>query len=222
MYRNVIFDFDGVMVDSNEIRIEGFRTLYASESGDKLEVFMKYLRNNHGLSRYRKIRYYYEHVQQQAVKDSTVRQDAERYSYVVAEAVANAPEIPGAEAFLKASAGHFCLALISSSDQQELRGICRRRGIDRYFEAILGSPEEKPTNILNLLRDNGWSREATVYVGDSVSDLEAASSAGVAFIGFGSENFPLSGRDHVIIDNFEQLPPILCGTGRNHELSRRG
>lgn len=209
MYRNVIFDFDGVMVDSNEIRIEGFRTLYASEASDKLEMFMEYVRSNSGLSRYHKIRYYYEHIQQRAVTDGTVQQDAERYSHVVAEAVANAPEIPGATAFLAAFAQYFCFALISASDQQELRKICRRRGIERYFETILGSPEEKSANIRNLLRDNGWHREATVYVGDSVNDLEAASSAGVAFIGFGSENFPLSGRDHVTIDSFAQLEQLL-------------
>lgn len=221
MFNNVIFDFDGVMVDSNEIRSEGFRTLYASSTGDKLEAFMNYVRSNHGLSRYSKIKYYYEHVQQQAVKDDAVRQDAERYSQIVAEAVANAREIPGAEAFLAAFTGQFCFALISASDQQELRGICHRRGIDRYFEAILGSPEEKSTNIRNLLRDRSWHPETTVYVGDSVRDFEAASSAGVAFIGFGKENFSLHGKVHAIIENFEQLPSALFVMVRNHELSAR-
>ena len=209
MCRNVIFDFDGVVVDSNEIRIDGFRTLYAAKAGDKIEIFMDYVRSNHGLSRYRKIRHFYASVQRQQVTEEAIQDDAERYSNIVAEAVANAPEIPGAAAFLAAFASRFRFALISSSDQRELRAICRRRGIDRHFEAILGSPEEKAVNIRNLLRDKEWQREVTVYVGDSLSDLEAARVAGVPFIGFGGANFPSPGREDVIIDSFEQLPAIL-------------
>jgi phosphoglycolate phosphatase-like HAD superfamily hydrolase len=215
MYTNVIFDFDGVVVDSNEIRTDGFSTIYASEAGEKLEAFMKYVRSNRGLSRYRRIRYYYEHVLQQAVNDEIVRQDAERYSQIVADAVANAPEIPGAEAFLSNHLEHFGFALVSASDQEELRSICQRRGISKYFKAILGSPEEKPSNIANLLRDHGWSRQTTVYVGDSINDLQAAKSCDVPFIGFGRANFPESEPNHPVIDSFKELPAMLFGANKN-------
>lgn len=211
MFSNVIFDFDGVMVDSNEIRNEGFRALYASGPSEDLEIFMEYVQSNHGLSRYSKIKYYYEQVKRQVASDTIVQQDAEHYSQLVAEAVTNAQEISGAEAFLRAFTGKLRLALISASDQRELREICRRRKIDGYFDAILGSPEKKSNNIINLLRDRSWSPAATVYVGDSPNDFDAASSAGIAFIGFGKDNFALSGHDPVTIESFEQLPPILLG-----------
>lgn len=209
MYNNIIFDFDGVMVDSNHIRIEGFRTLYATEAGEVPETFMQYARMNGGLSRYRKIQYYYEHIQQRQVAPADIERDAQRYSYIVAGAVANAPEIPGAVAFLESNKHRCHFGLVSASDQSELREICRQRGVDRYFDAILGSPEEKSANIDNLLRDLAWSRGSTVYVGDSVNDREAAGVAGIDFIGFGKENFSMGTRTHLTIDSFEQLQKLL-------------
>ena len=205
MYNNIVFDFDGVMVDSNHIRVEGFRTLYASEAGEALEAFMQYVRMNCGLSRYRKIRYYYEHIQQRQVAPAVIERDAQRYSHIVEGAVANAPEIPGAVAFLESNRYCYHFGLVSASDQNELRGICRQRGIDHYFDAILGSPEEKSANIGSLLRDLGWNRESTVYVGDSVNDREAAGIAGIDFIGFGRGNFSTGAQNHLTIDSFEQL-----------------
>jgi len=218
MYNNIIFDFDGVMVDSNEIRIEGFRKLYATEAGKKLDSFMQYIRLNRGLSRYRKIRYYYECIQHREPTLDEIECDARRYSEIVADAVTNAPEIPGAVGFLESNKYRCHFALVSASDQEELRDICRQRGVDRYFSVILGSPTEKPVNISNLLRDLAWSRESTVYVGDAVNDREAANIAGVDFIGFGKENFLAGDHNHPIVDGFGQLQRLLQSMGQTQNI----
>ncbi|TAM45955.1 MAG: hypothetical protein EPN55_06995 [Gammaproteobacteria bacterium] len=209
MYQNIIFDFDGVIVDSNEIRIEGFRTLYAAETGDRLDRFMQYVRGNRGLSRYRKIRYYYEQIRGEQAPNELVERDARRYSQIVAKDVACAPELPGAEAFLAECKRDFRFALVSASDQDELRAICRLRGLDRYFDTILGSPEDKAVNIRNLMQNLGWHRRSTVYVGDSSNDRTAADSVGIDFIGFGKDNFQVGERDHEVVDGFAQLRQML-------------
>ncbi len=221
MYQNIIFDFDGVIVDSNEIRIEGFRTLYAAEAGDQLDQFMQYVHGNRGLSRYRKIRYYYEQIRGEQVPNDIIERDARRYSHIVAKDVASAPELPGAEAFLAECKRDFRFALVSASDQDELRAICRLRGLDRYFDAILGSPEDKAVNISNLMQDFGWHHRLTVYVGDSTNDRSAASSVGIDFIGFGMGNFPAGERDHAAVDGFVQLRQLLLNRTNNQDILTR-
>lgn len=221
MYQNIIFDFDGVIVDSNEIRIEGFRALYATETGDRLDRFMQYVQGNRGLSRYRKIRYYYEQICGEQASNELIEHDARRYSQIVAKDVASAPEMSGAGDFLAEYGRDFRFALVSASDQDELRAICRLRSLDRYFDAILGSPEDKAVNIRNLMQDLGWHRRSTVYVGDSTNDRNAADSAGVDFIGFGTETFPAGERGHATVDGFVQLRQLLLSRTNNQGISTR-
>jgi len=209
MYKNIIFDFDGVLVDSNQIRVDGFKKMYSKCPPAILDTFIRYVSLNHGFSRYKKIKYYYKELLNQNVTENVVQQDASHYSLLVAKAVEAAKEVPGAEAFLNSARGNFSFALISSSDQRELCQICRHRRIDQYFEAILGSPVEKSLNIINFLEASQWQRNKTVYVGDSVSDFEAASSAGIAFIGFGSTNFHSYDKIFTSVDNFNELSQLL-------------
>jgi phosphoglycolate phosphatase-like HAD superfamily hydrolase len=209
MFSNLIFDFDGVIVDSNKIRIEGFRQLYQSSSTEVMDLFIKYVKINHGLSRYKKINFYYEKLIFQKVDIDTIQRDANHYSLIVKDAVVSANEIPGARAFLDLSAPAFSLALVSSSDQSELRDICEQRGISNYFKAILGSPIEKSINIINLIQEFQWSLNNTVYIGDSVNDLVAANTANIQFIGFGRKNFSEVDKSLCIVENFTELSKLL-------------
>jgi beta-phosphoglucomutase-like phosphatase (HAD superfamily) len=60
--RHIIFDFDGVLVESNEIRFQGFADLFSDIHADALGRFMDFVKANGGLSRYAKIRHLYNHI----------------------------------------------------------------------------------------------------------------------------------------------------------------
>ena len=158
---------------------------------------------------YKKINFYYENILHQKVDNDTILRDANRYSLIVKEAVVSAKEIPGALTFLDASISKFSLAIVSSSDQSELRIICQQRGISNYFKIILGSPTEKSLNITNLIQKFQWSTKNTVYIGDSVNDYVAASSANIPFIGFGRCNFTENYKSLLTVENFTELSKLL-------------
>ena len=77
----------------------------------------------------------------------------------------------------------FDFAIVSGSDQKELREVCKGRGIDSFFKVILGSPTEKKDNIATLLSNLKWEQNKSLYVGDSNNDLEAAKTNNIDFIG---------------------------------------
>ena len=52
----------------------------------------------------------------------------------------------------------FQSAIVSGSDQAELREICQLRNIKQHFIEILGSPVEKATNIAQLIQKNDWEK----------------------------------------------------------------
>ena len=181
-YRYVIFDFDGVLAETNEIRFQGFTELFSDLPGDVMTRFMTFVRANGGLSRYAKIRHLYENILCKPVTDQEVAALARQYSDIVMQKVIRAEAVAGSIDFLAEHKGRFRFAVVSGSDQQELRQVCRARGIGHYFQAILGSPREKKENIVDLLARERWDPRASVYVGDSQNDYHAATGAGIDFI----------------------------------------
>ena len=61
MIKAIIFDFDGVLVESAEIKTEAFRQLFSSFP-DKVHEIVEYHKRNMGISRYVKFRYFYENI----------------------------------------------------------------------------------------------------------------------------------------------------------------
>ena len=182
-YKNLIFDFDGVLAESNEIRFNGFRRLFQEYPLSQVEELVAYAKANGGVSRYEKIRYFFQEVRGEPIMEERVQVLAARFSDLVRQEVVDAEPVKGSVEFLKQNVSRFNFALVSGSDQTELRMVCRERGIDRYFERILGSPVKKKDNLAQLLEDLGWKTNETVYIGDSNNDLEASLANRIDFIG---------------------------------------
>ena len=53
-YKSIIFDCDGVILNSNKIKTESFRKIMIQFDQSAVKEFINYHKNNGGLSRYRK------------------------------------------------------------------------------------------------------------------------------------------------------------------------
>ncbi|HSV98601.1 MAG TPA: HAD hydrolase-like protein [Sedimentisphaerales bacterium] len=208
-YRYVIFDFDGVLAETNEIRFQGFTELFRELPGDEMARFMAFVRANGGLSRYGKIRHLYESILRQRVSADRVATLAGLYSQIVKQKVIEAIPVEGSLEFLAGHQGRFEFAVVSGSDQQELRQVCCARGIEKYFREILGSPKEKAENLAELLAGRGWEKQASVYVGDSQNDYQAAVEVGIDFIGRQSGVMDWRDTDVAHIASLRELPQAI-------------
>ena len=182
-YDILIFDFDGVLVESNEIRFSGFRQLFCDYPDAYVEQLMQFVRANGGLSRYAKIAYFYRDVLKISLSESHLHALASDYSALVKEHILAAPAVNGSVEFLQTHQEDYTLAIVSGSDQTELRAVCQARKIDGYFVDILGSPTEKALNLSNLLINRGWQKDGCLYIGDSTNDYLAARMVGIDFLG---------------------------------------
>jgi len=95
----IVFDFDGTLVDSNEIKWSGFEHVF-SEFGDRLPEISAYCRGSNHTIRGEKFRFVCEQILGIAYTGERERSLHERYAAYTTEAVARAPEIPGSEEFL--------------------------------------------------------------------------------------------------------------------------
>ena len=58
MIKNIIFDYDGTIADSVNIKTEAFAELYRNYGKDIESKVVKYHLNNGGVSRFEKFKYY--------------------------------------------------------------------------------------------------------------------------------------------------------------------
>ncbi len=210
MYKNIIFDFDGVLADSNPVRINGFKELFKEFPQEQVDALVAFSTVNGGLSRYVKIKHFFNSIRHEDVQQQDIDRYAQKYSVIVKADVIAAEAIDGSVEFLKSFAGQYTYSIVSGSDQTELRDVCQQRGIRLFFKEILGSPVSKEQNLDDLIRKNAWEIGSCVFVGDSVNDYKAAHAVGVAFIGRNSGMTDWRAYTDVqAFDVFSELPQYL-------------
>jgi len=177
----VFFDFDGVILESVDIKTQAFRELFRDRP-DELEAIVGYHLAHTGLSRYEKIRVVYRDLLCEPLTEGELDRLGRRFSELVIAQMLRCAFVPGAEAFLAKYAGSHRMLIASGTPEEELRDIVRLRGLAGYFRAVHGSPRTKEQILRAGLAEEGCAVERAVFVGDSLEDLVGARGAGVPFI----------------------------------------
>jgi phosphoglycolate phosphatase-like HAD superfamily hydrolase len=60
--------------------------------------------------------------------------------------------------------------------------IVQRRGLMAWFREVHGAPREKPEVLFDVMARHALAPERVVFIGDGMSDYQAAYAAGVAFL----------------------------------------
>jgi phosphoglycolate phosphatase-like HAD superfamily hydrolase len=181
----ILFDFDGVLVDSMHIRDLGYREIFKDFSIDLVNQLIKYHRINGGLSRYVKIRYFYEKLLGREISDNKVDQLAEQFSAIMRPKLKDRSIIINeALSFVKRCYKKIPLHIVSGSEQDELRCVCEFIEIGSYFLTIEGSPTSKNDLVSSVLSSYGYDSEKTILIGDTINDYDAAKSNKVIFYAY--------------------------------------
>jgi len=183
---NVIFwDFDGVLMKSNEIRDLGFLRVLENYPKEKVDKLMMFHQKNGGLSRYVKFRYFFEEILGQEISEEEVYHWANKFSEVMKEIlIDDSLLIDETMNFVKTNCDKRKMHIVSGSDQSELRHICRELDIAKYFNSIHGSPTPKKDLVRELLLTNKYKNSGCALIGDSVNDKDAAEENNITFIGY--------------------------------------
>lgn len=201
--RAIVLDFDGVVLESADIKTRAFGRLFESEPAHVGAIVRLHL-DHIGLSRYEKFRMIYGDILRRPLDETELERLGQTFSSIVFEEILACPYVAGAPAFLETHARTHLLFVASATPQEELREIVGRRGLEQYFRAVYGSPHGKAEILRRIMRDWELDPVEVVFVGDALADLEHAKAAGVEFIGRvsrGSESpFPASDGVSVVCD----------------------
>ena len=79
-YKNFLFDCDGVILDSNQIKSEGFRIALSNEDTKLVDQFLDYHKDNQGIDRYNKIKFFLSEIKKVEYCDKDFNFIIKKYS----------------------------------------------------------------------------------------------------------------------------------------------
>ena len=204
MIKNIFFDFDGVILDSMHIREYGFKKIFDKFDNDLVEKLLKYHNENGGLSRYVKIKYFYNKLLNKDISEKKIGKYADNFSKIMRkELVKKKYLISTTINFIKNNAKQYNFHIVSGSDEKELKFLCKSLGVFDYFQSIHGSPTPKNELVERVLLINHYVANTTVLIGDSINDYEAAKENDIDFYGF--NNPDLKNVSKKYLENYQEI-----------------
>ena len=182
-YKTLIFDCDGVVLDSNTVKTKAFYLSALHYGKEAASALVEYHVTNGGVSRYKKFAYFLEHIAQIQSTYEKVALDSllKIFAIHVREGLLNCKVAPGLEA-LRQQTGQARWLIVSGGDQAELRDVFAERGIAEWFDGgIFGSPDTKEEILAREMFCNK-NQAPALFLGDSKYDYLAANKAGLDFL----------------------------------------
>ncbi len=181
-YKTIIFDCDGVILNSNFIKNDTFiqivKNFYNQEILDKFEEFNE---KNISKSRYDKFKF--------LVNDILNLEDNNKINFLLLEftklmkkKLINCDVTPGIDKLKLIKKKSNCF-VVTAGDQKETRYIFEKKQLNNYFSSnnIYGSPKNKYEIIQNLLEIEKL-KSPILCIGDSDSDYFVSKKFGYDFV----------------------------------------
>ncbi|WP_123377653.1 HAD family hydrolase [Aliarcobacter butzleri] len=178
LYKIVVFDFDGTLVNSKDIKVNAYYKAFAPFT-DEDEVISKVLDKYPELNRYDTIAKIIDCLEAEVDYEFVV----ERYSTIVLEDIKNTNFLENAIDILDFLNNLGVEIYLSSNTPLEiLKDIVSYKKIDNYFLGISGYPANKTEYLKNLILTNKEnSPKEYLVVGDGQSDKNSAIDNGTDF-----------------------------------------
>ena len=208
MTRAIIFDFDGVILDSVEIKTRAFARLFEEHGPEVSRQVVEHHLAHGGVSRFRKFAHIYEHILHRPMPEGESERLGEKFSALVFDEVTKAAWIPGAPEFLQQHHGRCLFFIASGTPQDELERIVRLRDLEKYFTGVFGSPATKDEIIRRIMTRYDLNAPEVMFVGDAMTDYQAAQAGKVSFIGIAPEDsaaFPAGTRTMADLRNLADI-----------------
>ncbi|MCL1049768.1 HAD hydrolase-like protein [Shewanella abyssi] len=181
-YDLYIFDCDGVILDSNALKVQAMKEALEALSltPELVTECVTYFANNFGKSRFHHIAHFVNDIlelkdDQKTLVEAKILSD---FSAQCKALYLTAKLTPGFLSLIQALPGQKFVA--SGSEQSELRSVFKSRGLDKYFVNVFGSPIPKAQLLSDILQSQTHNK--ALMIGDAVSDFDASQANNIDFI----------------------------------------
>lgn len=181
-YQTIIFDCDGVILNSNFQKIEAYRNsaLEFGASNEQAESLVQHHISLTGISRYVKFEYFLSDILKQKVTNEAMNKLIQSLNKNVVKLLKSCEVAKGLVKLRELTLDKKWI-VASGGDQQEVRFLFADKKIDHLFrDGIYGSPRSKHEIFEQELQDNSWF--PALFLGDSLYDIQTAKKYNIDFL----------------------------------------
>ena len=204
----IIFDFDGVIAKSVNVKTEAFAEMYEPYGEEIVKQVIEHHEANGGISRFEKFIIYHEQFLEQTISKTQVDELAEQFSNIVLQKVVESPYVTGAYEFISSNYHKYKFFISTGTPTEEIEIILEKKNIRKYFKEVYGSPEKKDNHVKRILKKYSYNKDEVVFIGDALTDRDAARENGIKFIGIYTTDNAIK-KEKYLIDNISHLEDIL-------------
>ncbi len=203
-YENFIFDFDGVIMDTVEIKNKIFYDFFLPYGKNVAKKIQNYHIQNLGINRFVKFKYIFENIIQNNITEDSIKKKIDLFSISIKKKLEKSKKINGFDKFISnLSLNNKDCFIISSAPIFELDFLIKKNNLYSHFIKYYGSPKNKYENLKLLIDEFNIELNSSVYFGDTKSDLIFAEKNNIDFVGIGL--MMQNERNKDIIDDFRDI-----------------
>lgn len=196
----VLFDFDGVIVDSFEIGYQVARKLYPGLTREMERNFFN--GNIYGSAK-------------QIIKKNFFTKAEKTFSTEYVPKLLQLSPIEGMQKTLEQLEKSYQLIVVSSTISSPITGYLEKYNLAQYFDAIMGGDVHKSKIVkIKMVLDQSKARpEDCIFITDTLGDMKEAAECNVQSIGvtwgFHERERLEKGNFFALVDKIEELSPIV-------------
>src|SRR5215217_1701726 len=180
----IIFDLDGVILDSVALKTDLFLRCYGDELTGEHKTYIRAHQARHGgVGRGDKFEHFELALFGRQPTPENVARLTRLYGDFLAEEIDNCSYLPGAEAFLTAAGKELPLHLVSGTLHEDLVRILNDRNLMEHFVSIIGSPTRKLEAFRAIVAQEKYDPMTVLAIGDARTEFDAAIALGMQFVG---------------------------------------
>jgi len=181
--RRIIFDVNGVLIDSNLTNARSMAEAFTGDSDLRERIVARYLTLT-GIDRGTKIRRIQEEIIGRPFEEGEYERRWEGFKRIGGAAMRRVPLTAGCEAVLdELGRRDITRIALSNTPVSELETCLAAQGLDSRLEVIRGGGDwTKAESLRRLLAEFHYAPGECLMIGDGRGDLAAARQAGIAFV----------------------------------------
>lgn len=198
--KTIIFDYDGIIAESVEVKTDAFAEIYKEYGKDVVKKVIEHHKSNGGVSRFEKFQIYHLEFLGLSLTKEDLNKLVSTFSSLVLEKVISSSYVKGVYSFIKENHNNYNFFISTGTPKNEIDIILKRKKLNKYFIEVFGSPEKKDEHVKKILMKYNLNKNNVVFIGDSTSDRNAALNNDIKFIGRFTTTDEIKKEKNLIID----------------------